>query len=350
MEKKFVTIKDIALALGISKSTVSRALADRFDVKPETRIAVMEMAQKMNYTPNPYAISLANRQSKIIGVVVPEFTNSFFPRIIMPMQQVFEQHGYNVLISQSNESAERERKNLELFEESMVDGIIISEAQKDINADYYTRLMERGIPVVFFNRVSQSVDASKVIIDDYRMAYFAVEHLILNNSNQKRERVMHLKGPVGIFSSMSRFRGYNDVMHKYSLNVSEDLVLECPKITRQCGYDTMLRAIDRGVVPDAVFAFNDMLAIGAMKAIKRRGLRIPEDVSVMGFSESQSALLIDPALSSVAQPLEQMGETVAKLLLEKIDNPKTKNVTVVLEAKINVRGSSDVSKVGNDYL
>lgn len=194
---KHATIKDLAQALGISKSTVSRALADHSDVKPETKRLVLEMAEKMNYRPNPYAQNLIRRRSKVIGVVVPEFVNSFFPRIIIQIQKVFEKEGFNVLITQSGESAEIELKNLHLLENSMVEGIILSVTEKDRNDEYYRRLINNGIPIVFFNRPSNEVEASKVVIDDFRMAFFAVEHILYANRT-KRSRPLHLMGPKGI--------------------------------------------------------------------------------------------------------------------------------------------------------
>ena len=279
------TIKDIARALGISKSTVSRALADRFDVKPETKKAVMEMAEKMHYRPNPFAQNLIKRRTKIIGVVVPEF----------------------------------------------------------INTDYYKELIGSGIPLVFFNRAASDVAASRVVIDDYKWAFFAVEHLIniRREMGQPMPRIMHFQGPSEIDLSGLRYRGYADALRKHGLPVDSSLVIRCESITREEGLRMMNRCIVQGMVPDALFGFNDQLAIGAMKALKRKGFHIPQEVSVMGFTESQSALVTEPMLSSVAQPLDKMGETAARLLLEKIQDPASENRTVVLEGLLNVRGSSD---------
>lgn len=337
------TIKDIARALGISKSTVSRALADRFDVKPETKKAVLEMAEKMHYRPNPFAQNLIKRRTKIIGVVVPEFINSFFARIIIQIQSVFEREGFHVLITQCNESAEIERRNLQLLEESMVEGILISVAEKGCNTDYYAKLIESGIPVVFFNRASNDVAASRVIIDDCKWSLFAVEHLIRirRELGQPAPRIMHFRGPTGIDLSGLRHRGYADALRKHGLRVDPSLVVRCESIDREEGFRTMTRCIEQGEVPDGLFCFNDQLAIGAMKALKRHGIHIPQQVSVMGFTESQSALVTEPMLSSVAQPLDRMGETAARLLLEKIQHPAAENRTVVLEGLLNVRGSSD---------
>ena len=310
---KHATIKDLAQALGISKSTVSRALADHSDVKPETKRLVLEMAEKMNYRPNPYAQNLIRRRSKVIGVVVPEFVNSFFPRIIIQIQKVFEKEGFNVLITQSGESAEIELKNLHLLENSMVEGIILSVTEKGRNDEYYRRLIDNGIPIVFFNRPSNEVEASKVVIDDFRMAFFAVEHVLYANGT-KRTRPLHLMGPKGIFNSATRHQGYKQALSKHGIDPAPDTFVQCRDISRECGFETMNAILDGDRIPDAVFCFNDQLAIGALKAIKKRGYRIPEQIAVMGFSESQSALLTEPQLSSVAQPLDLIGYMLKRII------------------------------------
>lgn len=340
---KHATIKDVAQALGISKSTVSRALADHYDVKPETKQAVLEMAEKMNFRPNPYAQNLTRKRSKVIGVVVPEFVNSFFPRIIIQIQKVFEKEGFNVLITQSDESAETELKNLCLLENSMVEGILLSVAEREKNTEHYQRLIDNGIPIVFFNRPSNEVQASKVVIDDYKMAFFAVEHALTANG-VKRTRPLHLMGPKEIFSSVTRCDGYKHALRKHNIDPTPQTYVQCDDISRDCGFRTMEAILRGDRIPDTVFCFNDQLAIGALKAIKKHGYRIPEQIAVMGFSESQSALLTEPPLSSVAQPLDQMGETAATLLLEKIKNPDAPDRTVILNASINIRESTDATQ------
>lgn len=352
--RKHATIKDIAHELGISKSTVSRALSGGFDVKPETKQAVIEMAEKMHYKPNQYAVNLISQRSKTIGVVVPEFLNSFFPRIIMQIQDFFEKEGFHVLITQSNESAEIERKNLQLLEESMVEGVIISIVHRNKNTEYYKQLIANGTPLVFFNRACSDVDASMVVIDDYKMAFFAVEHLIVNeNGASQRRRILHMKGPKDIHSSDNRYMGYRDALKKYGIEMDYSLVIECEEITRQKGYEIMMDRIKKdgdNLSFDAVFGFNDQLAIGALMALKHRGYAIPEQAAIVGFSESQSALLTEPPLSSVAQPLEKMGEVASRLLLNKIENPDCPNETVVLDAILNIRESSDADKRSLDTL
>lgn len=204
--QRHVTIKDIANALNISKSTVSRALADRFDVNPETRKAVLEMAEKLHYKPNPSALSLLSRRTKTIGIVVPGFTGAFFPRIIAEIQNVTEEYGFRVLITQSNGSSEIERRNLRMLEDNMVEGIILSMTHQDDNVDYYRHLLDTGIPLVFFNRVCEAVPASRVCIDDCRMSYLAFEHLI----EQGYRRVLYFRGPERIYNTEPRYRGYRE--------------------------------------------------------------------------------------------------------------------------------------------
>ena len=341
------TILDIARELGISKSTVSRALAGSPSVKQDTRDSVLAMAERMHYRPNYMARNLTKHRTRIIGVVVPEFINSFFSRIIIRIQNVFERDGYRVLITQCNESWETERRNLQLLEENMVEGILISVTEKGKNTDYYNKLINSGIPLVFFNRADKTVDVSSVTIDDYKWAFFATEHLIdvRHRLGNPAPRIMHFRGPEGIALSNRRYAAYADALAKHHLPFDESLVILTSEITKEESFRLMSELIEQGEVPDGIFCFNDHLAIGAMRALHHYHIEIPERVSVMGFSESQSALITTPSLSSVAQPLEQMGETAAEMLLEKIDNPDAKSRNVVLNAVLNIRGSSDPEKV-----
>lgn len=341
------TIKDIAAALGISKSTVSRALAGQQEIREDTRRAVMEMAKKMHYRPNRMAQNLTKSRTKIIGVVVPEFVNSFFSRIIIRIQKVFEEVGYRVLITQCNESWEAERRNLKLLEESMVEGILISVTEKGRNTDYYNQLIDSGVPIIFFNRSEKEVNVSRVIIDDYKWSFFATEHLIYTRRKlgQPIPRIMYFKGPQYIELSRKRYMGYVDALTKHGIAQDPALVVQCNEFDREEGFRQMVGCIEKGNIPDALLGFNDPLAIGAVRALKYKRIAVPDRVSVAGFSESQSALVTVPALTSVAQPLEEMGEMAARLLLEKIENPDTPARTVMLEASLNVRDSSDPDKV-----
>ena len=334
--KKYATLKDIALALKISTATVSRALADRWDVNAETKKIVCEEAKRQNYKPNPMAKRLQNRHSKTIGLVVPEFKTSFFPSIISGIQKVVDEAGFQLLITQSQETMEVELRNLKLLENNMVEGILISINCEGENRDYYKELIDNGIPLVFFNRVSSSILAPKVIIDDYKLAFFATEHLIYNGF----KKIYHFAGPEKLIVTKERKRGFLDAMKKHHLEISENSVITTDVFSDK-SYEAMKMLIQKNDLPEAVFCFNDPTALGALRAIKEEGLKCPDNIALVGFSETELAQLVDPPLTSVQQPSFEMGETAARLLIAQIiQNPTPDPETVCLIAKLNVRKSS----------
>ena len=297
MLKHRATIKDIARELNISPSTVSRALADRWDVNPETRRAVLEVAERLHYHPNPISLSLKQRQTMSIGVIVPEFFNSFFAEVITGIQEVMEPQGYHILISQ-----------------------------------------EKRVPLVFFNRLCPGVEAPPVIFDDYKWAFNAVEHLI----RQGYKRIAHLAGPKRLLLSQERERGYRNALQAHGVSAIEELVIP-GGISMESGQKAAAELLKMHPRPDAVFAVNDPAAIGMMKTLQKAGIRIPDEIAFVGFSESQSALIIEPNLTSVAQPTFEMGRVAAKLLLEQIRNYSETigpHQSISLQGKLNIRESS----------
>jgi LacI family transcriptional regulator len=334
--KKYATLKDIAKALKISTATVSRALADRWDVNAETKKLVCEEAKRQNYKPNPIAKRLQNRHSKTIGLVIPEFKTLFFPNVISGIQKVVDETGFQLLITQSQESMEVELRNLKLLENNMVEGILISINREGENTDYYQELIDSGIPIVFFNRICSSIVAPKVIIDDYKLAFFATEHLIYSGF----KKIYHFAGPEKLTVTKERKRGFLDALKKHYREISENSVLTTGVYSNN-GYEAMKMLIQKNDLPQAVFCFNDPTALGALRAIKEEGLKCPEDIALVGFSETELAQLVDPPLTSVEQPTFEMGEVAARLLIEQItQNPPPVPETICLTAKLNVRKSS----------
>ncbi len=338
MTKARVTIKDIARELKISTSTVSRALTDRWDVNPETKQAVLELAKKLNYKPNPISHIFKQQQSMFIGVVVPEFINSFFAEVIMGIQSVLEPEGYLMLITQSNELYENELKNIKALEEKMVDGFIVSVTQETTNTDYFNHLVDSNFPLVFFNRVCPNINAPHVIIDDYKWSFNAVEHLI----KQGYKRIAHLMGPENLTLSQKRRDGYMDALRRYGLPIIDSLIIPCG-VMMESGIVAAYKFLEMENLPDAIFAVTDPVAIGAMKTLQKHGKRIPDDIAIVGFSESQKALIIEPNLTSVEQPTFEIGKVAAELLLEQIkhnDDDKFLSKSITLDAKLNIRESS----------
>lgn len=335
--RKYATIKDIAKDLNISTSTVSRALADSWDVKPETRSRVLEAAQRLNYRPNILAKNLQHKSSGTIGVIIPEFVSSFFPKVILGIQDALNERGYRMLITQSNESHKEELENLHLLENSMVEGIIMSITREGSNSDEYKRVIESGTPIAFFNRVCEDTLAPKVIINDRVMAFRAVEHLIQSGY----KRIAHLAGPVKLPLTVERKAGYLDALKEYGYPIDESLIIEAGVLMEKGGIamERLLHSSDP--LPDAIFAFNDPVAIGAMKILKEHGLRIPSDIALVGFSEDALATIVEPQLTSILQPTYEMGRQVAVLLIEQIESDKPlKPKTVCLNAQLNIRASS----------
>jgi DNA-binding LacI/PurR family transcriptional regulator len=334
--KKYSTLKDIARILNISAATVSRALSDHPNINSETKKLVLTEAKRQNYKPNFIAQKLQNRRTKTIGLVVPEFKTSFFPLIISGIQKEITEAGFQLLITDSMESGQIEVQNLKLLEKNMVEGILMSITSEDENSELYNEIINSGIPIVFFNRVPSNVIAPKVIIDDYKMAFFATEHLIYSGF----KKIYHFCGPENILVTRERRRGFQDAIKKHQLPITENSIT-LAGIHMDKGYDAMKSLIEKNDIPEAVFCFNDPTALGAMKAIKEFGLRCPDDIAIVGFSETILAQLVDPSLTSIAQPCFEIGVTAARLLLEQINlTPPPVPETVCLRAELNIRKSS----------
>lgn len=340
MSHKRVTIKDIARELKISTSTVSRALADKWDVNPDTRKAVMELSEKLHYHPNRISLSLKNQQSMAIGVIVPEFINSFFPEVIMGIESVLLPKGYLILISQSNESQENQIANIRALENKMVDGFLISVSADTNTSDFFNELVESNFPVVFFNRICPDIHSSAVLIDDRKWARTATEHLI----QQGCKRIVHLAGPENLVVSSERKQGYLDALAAHHIPVDESLIIPCG-ILMERGVMSAYKILEMNPLPDGIFAFNDPTAIGAMKTLQKNGVKIPEDIAVVGFSESKMAVIVEPNLTSVEQPTFEIGKAAAEVLLQQLknkNNPEERKSdrTIILGAKLNIRESS----------
>lgn len=333
---KYITIKDIAKKLNTSVSTVSRAFNDKADINAATKALVLKTAKELGYRPNPIAKKLMQQRSFTIGIVVPEFVNAFFPEVIIGIQEVLTDKGYQVLIAQSSECFETELKNIKTLEDSMVDGLIISLSSETKNTDYYQSLIDSGFPIVLFNRVNNQLNCSKIVFNDYKWALFATEHLI----TEGYQNITHLKGNEGISLSNERMRGFCDAHHKHKKFVDRDQIIPTG-FTMNEGRRVALQIIQSGSIPDAIFAANDPVAIGAMQVFKENGFKIPDDVAFVGFTESQMATIIEPPLTTVSQPANEIGKAAAQILLEQIEKKNNfKPRTITLNGELRIRASS----------
>lgn len=332
---KHVTIKDIALRLHLSTSTVSRALTDDKNIRQETKAKVRALAEEWGYKPNEVALGLKRGRTNTVGIIVPEMITPFAAEVIGSIQHLLFEKGLRVIITQSDENPETERNNLRLMEQFRVDGIIMNLCRTSGNEEEYKRIQQQGIPIVFFDRVPESSEVTKVIVDDYVKSFFLVEHLIRTG----RRRIVHLQGPDYIRNAMERKRAYADALSKFNIPYEPALVISAG-VSVEGGRQAVKRLQKEGIPFDAVFAFTDTLAIGAMNYLQEQGIQIPEEVAVAGFSGTILSTIVHPPLTTVEQPLHRIGETAARLLIEKLDHPQTVARTVVLKAEIKIRQST----------
>lgn len=332
---KNLTIKEFSKIINVSISTISRAFNDRYDINPETKKMILEKAEEFGYRPNPIAQRLIRHYSKMIGVVVPEFVNAFFPKVIMGIQSVMEESGYQVLIMSSNESAKKELDNVKTLERNMIDGLIISLTKETRDISYFKSLQSKNLPIVQFNRVNMKLETPKIIFDDYIWAFNATEHLIM----QGYKNIYHFSGPQSMTLAHSRCKGYKDAMKKHNLSVDDNIVEA--GIFMEDGARTAKVLVERKIIPEAVFCFNDPVAIGAMEYFREKGYIIPLNIAFVGFTESRIAKHMTPALTSVEQPSTEIGTKSAEMLLEMINNKMVYNDKVItLNGFLNIRASS----------
>ena len=298
-----------------------------------TKEKVLAKAEELRYKPNIQARNLLKKRSNMIGVVVPEFITFFFPEIIIGIQEIVNKLGYQVLICQSNESSSLESRNVEMLEESMVEGLIVSVAKNSRNIDLYQRLINERMPIVFVNRVISELNASQVVIDDRKWAFKVTEHLIKCGYR----RIAHLAGNNHLSVTKDRMQGYLNALTAYDIPVNENLIMYVgvQQERAETGIDYLMSLKEK---PDAIFAINDPIAVGCMLELKKRGIRVPEDIAVAGFSESPIGRIME--LTSVYQPTFDIGRRAAGLLLKKIEHYDSPVETVILDGKLNIRNST----------
>ncbi|MDY6801101.1 MAG: LacI family DNA-binding transcriptional regulator [Bacteroidota bacterium] len=335
MKDHQVTIKDIAKILHISPSTVSRALKDHPDINPQTKKNVKDLAEKLNYKPNKVALSLLQQESKIIGVIIPEIIHYFFSTVISGIEKVANEAGYHIIIAQSNESYYKEVENVQALLSSNIDGFIISMAKTTMQFDHFKNIEEIGVPMVFFDRSCDVVNADRVIIDDYDGAYKATKHLIDNGC----KNIIHLAGPLNLDIGKNRKEGYLAALNESNLPIHDYSIQICD--TKEHALQLIPELLRRQPTIDGIFAVNDLTAVGAIKAIKSIHKDVPNDFLVVGFTNSFISQISEPELTTVDQKGFEMGQNAARLLLKRIQsNENYGPVTTILNTELVERKSS----------
>jgi len=335
--KTNVTIKDIARKLKRHHTTVSRALRGHPDVNDETRRLILATAQEMNYIPNSFAANLRNQKSNVIGVIVPELSHDFFSSIVSEVTNEADRHGYSVMICQSNESVDQENKNISALIRNRVAGVLAATSQFTVNDTPFRSIMDAGIPLVFFDRVCSGLETSKVMIDFYQGACQLMEHLI----ERGFRRIAHITGPVDVTGVQERLQAYRDVCRRHGLPLDERLIVPGGFLAEN-GVLAVERLLSLAQRPDAVFAVNDEVAIGAMIRLKEEGLQVPQDIAVAGFDNDKISAFTTPPLTTVDVPRVEIGKKSVELLLPYLQPSQTalEPVMVRLASQLVVRASS----------
>ena len=334
-----LTMKDIARELGISVATVSRALKDSPRISAERRAAIQQYAREHNFTPNVIAESLRHskvKPQKVIGVIIPEFTHFYFSSVLAGIEEEASAHGYRIMVAQSNEQYEREVRICQSFYENKVCGIIVSQAKDTHQYNHFQRLMDAGLPLVFYDRICTGVNASRVVVDDYMGAYNAVTYLIETGCRN----IAFYGSAMNLEISKNRFNGYKDALLKHGLAYNEELTFICDnRADAEAITPEILRSEPR---PDGFFAVNDDTAIGILYTAKRMGFNVPQDISICGFTNGQRAVACDPMLTTVEQRGVKVGEEAVDILINQVEGiiPRDKPQRRVVRTRLVIRGTT----------
>lgn len=335
MIKKGFGIKNIADMLGISVSTVSRALRDAHDISPETKNKVIALAKELNFKPNKNAAALASGSTKNIGVIIPFITNYYFGTVISGIQEEAYKLGYNIILFVTNDEVEREANLIYNLDITSLDGLLISISSNSTDTAHFQELIEKGLPIVFFDRAPSNIIASKVMQNDYEGAFLATKHLI----NKGHKHIAHLAGPEQLDFSKERLRGYLSALQKAHLSIRSEFILHSG-FSEQHGYDDTMKLLNHDTVPDAIFAINDRKAVGAIQALKKSGIQVGKEIAVIGFTNDPISTIIEPNLTTIEEPAFEIGKQSCQLLIKHIKNKDFEPRSIIIPCNLIKRDSA----------
>ena len=330
-KKPNVTLKELAKSLDLSISTVSRALNNHPDISTKTKNRVQKLAEKSNYVPNVFASGFRSHRSHILGVIVPNLSHYFTTTILKGVLEEAENLGYRVIISESKNDEKKQAEMLSTMIQFGVDGVLLSLSRKTKSVDGILKVLSR-IPLVMFDKVSDKIPCTQVVINEEEAAFNAVEHLI----NTGKRRIAIIKETEGSFNSEKRYEGYLRALKEHNLPIDEKIILSTEDISLAKGRMMANVLLSLKKRPDAIFAITDSAAIGVIKALNKFKIQVPDEIAVVGFSNSASSTIISPSLTTVDQPGNKIGKTCTKYLIDEIENPKEDLVTKTIEIKTNL--------------
>lgn len=335
------TMKDIARELGVSVATVSRALNDSPLISEDKRKEIQEYAERKNFVPNSLAASLRqnkNASPKTIGVIVPQIAHYYFSTILSGIEEEANDRGYSIIVAQSNEKYEREVSICQSFLKNRVSGVIVSQAIDTKEYSHFQKLIDSGIPLVFYDRICTGLNSDRVVVDDYQGAFTAVEYLIECGCKRIAFYCTHSKLEI----TKNRFNGYRDALLKHGLPIDNSLVIECDN--RVDAEEITPEILERPDRPDGFFAINDDTALGILYSAKRRGFQIPTDIQICGFSNGIRAISCEPMLTTVEQRGTKLGQEAADVLINRIEGTSKRETTDkrIVKTRLIVRGTTKI--------
>lgn len=339
--KRDITIYDIANELKVSPSTVSRALKNHFSIGKEMTETIKKYAQKRGYRPNNIAASLRKNKTNTIGVMIPWINRPFISSLISGIEEIATQNGFNVIISQSHDNYKNEVEIAKSLYDSRVGGVVVSLAMQTTNYDHFNQFLTNKIPIVFVDRVSDKFPADKVVIDNFAAGYTATEHLIL----QGCRRIAHFGGAQHRNVYHDRQRGYMEALRNYNLPIDEAIIINGDLLSSEEGHKMTQFLLDLPVPPDAIFSANDTAAVSAIQVAKKRGVKIPSELAVIGFNNDPLSLIIDPPLSTIGHPAVDMGKIATQQVLKHRENTEiVSSEMITLKTELIIRESTHREK------
>lgn len=335
-----ISIKELAAALNLAPSTVSRALNDSYEISPSTKEKVIEMAQKLKYQPNPFARSLRANKSRAIAVVIPERINNFFAQVIDGIEEITQEHGYHLLVYNTHEDVEKEKKILSLLQNGRADAVVMSVSSQTSDGEHFREIHERGLPLVFFDRIREEIPTTKFGTNDYESALKGTAHLI----QQGCKKIAFLTLSKELSITRERYRGYLDALKMANLTPEPTFSLYC-KHSDEDNTELIVKLLQSENRPDGIISSVEKLAVSTYQAIRKTNLKIPYDLKIISFSNMSMAGILNPSLTTITQPAEQIGQECAKLLIKKLTKPRQPDLldqTIVIPSQIRIRESTMV--------
>ena len=333
------TLKNIADTLNLSVGTVSKAIKDYPDISDATKKKVNSLVKELNYKPNSFAQNLRYQESKIIGLIIPQVVHHFFSNIILGVTEAAEKRGYLVIVLESTESYETEKKHLELLLQRKVDGLLLSLADNTVKYNHIIDVINQEIPLVLYDKISKSIDCHKVVIDDKKAAYDATTYLIESGC----KKIAHVRGPLKPQTTIDRFLGYKNALKDHKIQFDKSIVFEIEEHSFEDGKEIAKEIKSNGKI-DGVFVFTDLIASGVLIGLIQQGVKIPAEISIMGFSNWRLTKMTSPSLSTVNQCGYEMGQEAFELLFEEImsrkNNTKIKHKKIEIPTELVIREST----------